>query len=108
MPTYFYKAVSSSGEKLEGEMEAASQSVAIEKLQNSGHIPISAVEASKAKRNTNRAFKLPRFNNGQLNANHITIMTRELATLLHAGLPLDHALQTLESVSSNPDCCIFS
>lgn len=102
MPTYFYKAVTSSGKKLEGEMEAASQSIAIEKLQNSGHIPISAIEASKVKRNTNRSFKLPRFNNGQLNANHITIMTRELATLLHAGLPLDQALQTLEGVSSNP------
>ena len=102
MPTYFYKAVSSSGEMLEGEMEAPSQSVAIEKLQSSGHIPISAEETSGAQKTSSLLSSLPKFGNGQTNANHISIMTRELATLLHAGLPLDQALRTLEDVSTNP------
>jgi len=102
MPTFFYKAVTSSGETLEGEMEAASQAMVIEKLQNSGHIPISAEEASSSKNKTNYSFNLPKWGKGQINSNHISIMTRELATLLHAGLPLDQALQTLENVSTNP------
>jgi general secretion pathway protein F len=102
MPTYFYKAVTHSGEMLEGEMDAASQSAAIEKLQSSGHIPISAEEASGSQKSAGLSFSLPKFGNGQTNANHISIMTRELATLLHAGLPLDQALRTLEDVSTNP------
>lgn len=102
MPVYFYKAVSSSGESLEGEMEAASQSVAIENLQNSGHLPISAEEVSSSIKASRVSFKLPTWSKQQINASHISIMTRELATLLHAGLPLDQALQTLENVSTNP------
>lgn len=102
MPTYFYKAVSHSGEMLEGEMDAPSQSVAIEKLQSSGHIPISAEEVSASRKSSSHSFSLPKWNKGQINATHISLMTRELATLLHAGLPLDQALRTLEDVSTNP------
>jgi general secretion pathway protein F len=102
MPTYFYKAVGSTGETLEGEMEAASHSVAIEKLQSSGHLPISAEEVSATRKSSPYSFTLPQWGKRHINANHISIMTRELATLLHAGLPLDQALQTLENVSTNP------
>jgi len=102
MPTYFYKAVGGNGEVLEGEIEAPSQSIAIEKLQNSGHLPISAEEISGAQKKLSFTFNLPEFGSGKINSNHISIMTRELATLLQAGLPLDQALRTLEDVSTNP------
>ena len=102
MSTYHYKAVTHAGEMLEGEMEAPSQSAAIEKLQSSGHIPISAEEASESRKSSSFSFSLPKLSNRQTNANHISIMTRELATLLQAGLPLDQALRTLENVSTNP------
>jgi general secretion pathway protein F len=102
MPTFFYRAITNNGETLEGEMEAPSQSAAIEKLQNSGHIPISAEEVSASRKTSNYSFNLPKWNKEKISPNHISIMTRELATLLHAGLPLDQALQTLENVSLNP------
>ncbi len=102
MPTYFYKAVTQSGETLEGELDAPSHSLAIEKLQRSGHLPISAEEIAVPGKPSIWSIALPEFNNGQSSANHICIMTRELATLLQAGLPLDHALRTLENVTTNP------
>ncbi len=102
MPSYFYKAITSNGETLEGEMEAPTQSAAIEKLQNSGHIPISAEEVTALRKTSKYSINLPKWNKEKISSNHISIMTRELATLLHAGLPLDQALQTLENVSINP------
>ncbi|MBL1140419.1 MAG: type II secretion system F family protein [Proteobacteria bacterium] len=101
MPNYFYKVVTNNGETLEGEIEAPSQSTAIEKLQNSGYIPISAEEASASRKTSNFSFSFTLPGKGKINSNHISIMTRELATLLHAGLPLDQALQTLERVSTD-------
>lgn len=102
MPTYFYKAVANNGKTLEGEMEAPSQSVAIERLQESGHLPISAEEISASQKSSNYSFNFPKWGKRQINTGHISILTRELATLLHAGLPLDQALQTLENISTNP------
>lgn len=102
MPNYFYRAVTHNGETLEGEIEASSQSTAIEKLQHSGYIPISAEEVSAVQKKSNYSFNLPSWGKNKINAAHVSIMTRELATLLHAGLPLDQALQTLENVSLNP------
>jgi general secretion pathway protein F len=46
MPAFHYKAVAASGEMLEGEMDAPSQSIAIERLQSAGHLPISAEEST--------------------------------------------------------------
>ncbi len=100
MPLFHYKAYSHSGEKLEGQIEAPTQASAIEKLQSSGHLPVSAEPVgSRSRQKTRLTFTLPNWLNTQGEA--ITSMTRELATLLRAGLPLDQALHTLEKVSTN-------
>lgn len=103
MPIYFYKAVTQSGDAMEGEMEAASKSIVIEKLQGSGHIPISAEEISGSQNRSTFDFSKSFYKQGKVNANHISVMTRELATLLQAGLPLDKALQTLAEVATTPE-----
>ena len=101
MPVFRYKAVSHSGEMLQGEIEAPSQAAAIEKLQGSGHLPISAEETSAGSIRAGRPlFRWSRPATARGNA--IRAMTRELATLLKAGLPLDQALKTLAEVSAGP------
>lgn len=101
MPVFHYKAVSHGGEVLQGEIEAPSRAVAIEKLQGAGHLPISAEPMSagsiKAK---GPVLRWPR--PGAARRDAIRAMTRELATLLKAGLPLDQALKTLADVSASP------
>jgi len=94
VPLFRYKAVAANGEVLEGALEAGSQSAAIERLQEMGHIPIQAQEASAATAlgptRSKRLFARRGVGNEQ-----VSILTRELATLLRAGLPLDRAMEVL-------------
>ncbi|MFZ5465918.1 MAG: type II secretion system F family protein [Pseudomonadota bacterium] len=80
MPTYHYKAVNQSGDLLEGEMAGASREAVIARLQEMGHIPLNAEELTGRRRRWRRRLDTARF-------------TRDLATLLRAGLPLDRALE---------------
>lgn len=101
MPVFRYRAVSHGGEMLQGEIEAPSQAAAIEKLQGAGHLPISAEAGGAAAiRGQRPVFRWPRW--GAARHDAIRAMTRELATLLKAGLPLDQALSTLADVSASP------
>lgn len=97
MPRFQYKAISTNGETLEGEMEAPQQHVVISRLQNKGHIPI---EAEELRVSTKSGSSLLWFINKKKTCSRdIRILTQELATLLNAGLPLDHALLTLENLT---------
>ena len=101
MPIFLYKALTASGEKLIGEIDAPSKSVAIDRLQHAGHIPLSAVEKKGNEKSSILVIKNI-FDRDKVNAKDITLFTRELSTLLQAGLALDHALTTLEDISSHP------
>lgn len=95
MPNYRYKAISSGdGSVLQGVLDAPSREVAIGTLQDAGHLPVSAVET-----NTGRSFDVGRFpqrlRRNDATRKEITLVTRELATLVEAGLPLDQALRNL-------------
>lgn len=100
MPLFFYKAINQTGENLEGEIDAANKEFVITKLQNDGCYPISISESPIKK-----TFTLPKFSlkrSKTITQKDITLLTRELATLLQAGLPLDTALDTLTRIANNP------
>ncbi|MCI0400769.1 MAG: type II secretion system F family protein [Gammaproteobacteria bacterium] len=99
MPRFHYKAVAANGEILEGEMDAPSQTIAIDRIQSAGHLPISAEERSSPFKSTGDSLFATLFPRKRVTFRDIGILTRELATLLHAGLPLDNALRTLEELS---------
>lgn len=90
MPVYRYRAVSEPGEVLEGDMEAPDRAAVIEHLRGLGHLPIGAEER--------RADTLGGWLDRELgpgrriSGRDVAILIRELATLLRAGLALDHAL----------------
>lgn len=101
MPVYQYKVVSIEGETLEGEIDASSKNEAIDHLQHAGHIPLSAIE-KKSRANTFVVRLRSPFNKNRISTKDVTLFTRELSTLLQAGLPVDHALETLEKLSAKP------
>ncbi len=111
MPLYQYKAVSPSGDVQEGVLEGANQSGVIAHLQAGGLIPIRAVEVGAemgAATSTGMVAgsavttRPAGRSQGRVSQNDLTLMTRELATLLKAGLPLDRSLEILINLADKP------
>ena len=103
MPFYRYKAVSGAGEVQEGVLEAASSTAAVARVQSMGLIPIRADEASPGGVAAPAVGeRKPLFQRKTVTQNDIGIATRELATLLRAGLPLDRSFEILINLSGNP------
>ena len=91
MAIFRYKAVTASGDPIEGEMEARTRDEVILKLQDAGNIPLDAREAtSGGGAGFGGLFKRKAMAGPQLVA-----FTAQLATLMGAGQPLDRALQIL-------------
>jgi general secretion pathway protein F len=96
MPRFRYKAVNAAGDVVEGELEAGSRALVIDRLKADGHIPIRADETVRT-----AAVGAPRLRlrSRRITAKDIALVTRELATLLRARLPLDRALSVLRDVA---------
>ena len=101
MPFFQYKAVTPAGEVKEGVLEASNDSIAIARVRDMGFIPIRAVEAGTA-RTAPAQRRRSLFERKGITGNDITIITRELATLLKAGLPLDRSVEILINLASTP------
>jgi general secretion pathway protein F len=103
MPFFQYKAVSPAGELQEGVLEASSTAAAVSRLQSMGLIPIRAQEASTAKAAPGAPAAPSYFARRRgITQGDIGVMTRELATLLRAGLPLDRSFEILINLAGNP------
>lgn len=89
MSRFFYKAVRPDGELVEGELEAGDEAAVIRQLQGDGLIPI------ETRTTKSLMSKLARVRKQRLTQKEIGILTRELATLLEAGMTLDRSLQIL-------------
>lgn len=90
MPSFHYKAVRLDGEGVEGQMEAPDEGVVIRQLQKDNLIPLSVRRAGGLR---DQLFANRRRRN--LTIKEIGTLTREMATLLEAGLTLDRSLQIL-------------
>ena len=97
MPLFAYKAVRANGELLEGQMEAADEAAMIQKLQEDGYIPIKSTLVQGASRALSLSFSRGRGRG--VNQKQIMHFTRELATLLDAGMTLDRSLQILADLT---------
>jgi general secretion pathway protein F len=98
MPVYQYKAASIDGEVSNGTLSGASREQVVAQLQALGQIPIQVVESTQPGSKSRRRSPI-RLRTGRITEQHISNATRELATLLRAGLPLDRALSILASLS---------
>lgn len=90
MANFFYKAVRMDGEAVEGQVEAPDEAAVIRHLQQEGLIPLATRRAGGIR---DHLFSSRRRQN--LTTKEIGGLTRELSTLLEAGLTLDRSLQIL-------------
>ena len=97
MTRFRYQAVSASGEVVAGEMEAETQAAVIERLQGQGHVPIRADAA--AGWSLARLMSLELTPRRKRALRYLPLITQQLATLLHAGLALDRALELAQTVA---------
>ncbi len=102
MPFFQYKAVTAAGEVQEGVLEASTSKAAVARLQEMGFIPIRAEEAGTAKVAGIKDASPGLFSRRAIRQDDITVVTRELATLLRAGLPLDRSFEILINLAPNP------
>ncbi len=89
MAKFLYKAVKLDGEPVEGEIEAPDEAAVVRRLQADGLIPLETRSAAGIR------ARLGRTRRRRLSHKEIGILTRELATLVEAGMTLDRSLQIL-------------
>lgn len=109
MPTYTYEAMNSVGQPVRGEVEATSSEEAIAKVRSQGNFPTKIKEKagkkpaqSGGKSATATAAAAPaaggarRKSVGSVSKKLLTQFTRQLSTLIDAGLPILRSLRILE------------
>src|SRR5450631_3148649 len=105
MALFRYKAVNAAGDIAAGEIEAANEAAIVDLLRDQGLMP-TRVEAATGSRSVGIAAASPRrqsiFAARTVTRDALLGLTRELATLLRAGLPLDRALEVLISLAPSP------
>ncbi len=99
MGRYWYKAASPAGEVSTGSLEGASVAEVVARLQAQGQVPIRVEERGRPAPRSRPRLSLQRH---RVKDAELAAFTRELATLLEAGLPLDRALGVLGALSANP------
>ncbi len=100
MALYSYSAVKLDGEKSEGQIEAKDKNTVIAQLQQDGFIP---VKISGGENLLNRLGLVHQKRKKSLNNLQILMLTRQLATLMEAGLTLDRSLQTLRDLNDDDE-----
>lgn len=92
MPVFIYKAVSREGEVVQDHHEAPNENSVIVYLQSEGYIPIEVTAASSKPFGR---LMLRRGERKRVSQKEVAEFTRQLATLLSSGLPLDRSLALL-------------
>ncbi|MCC7328452.1 MAG: type II secretion system F family protein [Burkholderiales bacterium] len=108
MPVFRYRAVNPAGELAVGELDAANENEIVDRLRDQGLMPMQIAHAAGATRpagtapgaSTNRRRRF--FESRSVTGDQLLAITRELATLLRAGLPLDRALEILIGLAPTP------
>jgi type IV pilus assembly protein PilC len=95
MATYVFKAMDLAGAKATGEVEAESKQRVADQLKSRGLIVLDIKDKSGSKE-----LKLP-FGN-KVKATDLTIMVRQLSTMVSSGMTILRALYVLEAQTENP------
>jgi len=116
MPKFSYVAMDAHGKETKGTLDVGSQNEAIGRVKEMGLYPTRIVEvekvkekpdqkkAAKAKKKgggVNLSIKIPGLS-GRVKSKVLTTFTRQLATLVDAGLPLLRGLRVLEKQDRHP------
>lgn len=102
MPVYEYKALDQKGKSCKGLIDADSESNARSKLRGAGKYPVSLRESLNKEEKGRKQFFANGFVFDRIKSEETYVFTRQLATLLGAGIPLINALASIIEQSSNP------
>jgi general secretion pathway protein F len=91
MPKFSYKAYDGRGARSTGEIDAETRELALEALSRQGRFPLELVQGGTA--SAQRWWEREILTSGQLSRRNLALLTRELATLVKAELPVDEALR---------------
>ncbi len=95
MATFQYKAATASGEVVNGILRGTTREHVIEQLQSLGHVPIRVDESVEEP----RLRKHLHLRRRKVTEEQVGDATRELSTLLRAGMPLDRALAIMAAMA---------
>ncbi|MHB8090122.1 MAG: type II secretion system inner membrane protein GspF [Syntrophales bacterium] len=95
MPVYEYTALDVGGRRKSGVVDAGSLAAARQKLRESSVFPVAIGEASGSRNNETAAGKTATGLFQRVGLQELSVMTRQLATLIGAGLPLVPSLSAL-------------
>ena len=102
MPVYEYTALDRAGKTIAGIIDADSNVAARQKLRATGKYPVQVKETTaKAKSESGAGFSFQTLFN-RVSSDDIHGFTRQLATLLNAGIPLIGALDALMDQTASP------
>ena len=114
MARYKFTALDAKGKEVHGEIDADSQSMAVARIREKQYFPTKVEElaagggaAAPAKKGGAKKgamqmeLKLPKFLQGGVKAKQLTTFTRQMSTLVNAGLPLMRALRVLQRQEKN-------
>ena len=100
MPVFDYVATDARGKQVKGAVEAESQALAINQVREMHYFPTRVTERRAKSKSTSKGgalnfqIKIPGLA-GRVSAKHLTPFTRQLSTLIDAGLPLIRSLGVL-------------
>jgi type IV pilus assembly protein PilC len=94
MSTYVFKAMDLTGAKATGEVEAESKQIVSDQLKQRGLIVLDIAD-----KHASKELAIPFFN--RIKAADLTIMTRQLATMVNSGMTILRALYVLEAQTEN-------
>ena len=93
MPGFHYEAVDAAGKVRRGQLDADTARAARERLRSDGLFPTEILESE---------LGAPSVENVRLPAVLVTLATRQLATLVRSGMPLDQALGAVAEQADDP------
>lgn len=96
MPIYVWKGKNTHGEKRKGEIEASDQAAALSQLKRMRIVDYTIKEKSK-----DLFENIPLFQ-PKITGKQIVVFTRQLSTMIDAGLPLVQSLDILSNQQDNP------
>ncbi|MBU3937881.1 MAG: type II secretion system F family protein, partial [Proteobacteria bacterium] len=96
MPFYIWKGVNSYGEKRKGKIEMPSESMA------QAHLKKMRITVSVLKEAPKDMFENVEFLKPKVTGKDVVIFTRQLSTMIDAGLPLVQSLEILGEQMENP------
>lgn len=92
MPAFEYVSVDGSGRKQKGVLEADSARQVRQQLRDKGWLPLSVEPAAREHKAANRGWA---FGRRGMSAYELALITRQLATLIQAGIPVEECIRAV-------------